>query len=55
MQPLPCEIRSKIDNYKRASEAKIGRLEKQPYEPRSLPGTLSTYTLPSFSHFVANG
>ena len=33
MQPLPCKISGKINEYDRAaaSEAKNGRLEKQPY------------------------
>ena len=33
MQPLPCKVHSKIDEYERAvaSKAMNGRLEKRPY------------------------
>ena len=54
LQPVPREVHGKIYEYERAvtSEAKISshslRFSKS-------PGTLSSYALPSFSHFVAHG
>ena len=53
MQPLPREVYGKIDEYERAaaSEAKIS---SHSFRFSKSAGTLSSYALPSFSHFVAH-
>ena len=65
MQPLSRKVCGEIDEHERAaaSEAKNDRHMKWPYiltfgevfKTSLTPGTLSTYALPSFSHFVAHG
>ena len=65
MQPLPREVCDKINEYKRAvtNKAKMAILRNDYIpsclvrcsKPHSLPRTLSTYALPSFSHIVAHG
>ena len=55
MQPLFHEVCSEIDKYERAAASKAKNLllcMVKCLKPCSLPGTFSTYTLPSFSMAV---